>query len=296
MLLMATNPETSFLDDGIENYNRSETEDISKYEEIRDRSMRPSGRGRQNKNINLASPININSDISDVAPIVNPNGRYNRQMDREDEDESLLTDEKTLTCPTCKGTGTIYADDSSLVALIPVKDERLKPKRTKLKIAIAVCLTILICGVTIFFLFPRSPTLRLQSVVGYNSSFPTSGDAYILLKNHYVVDNKNFVYVDLTSISLSVSFQKLQVAGPNPIHKFETKSVDMRSSTDFDVYVNTTYKRDTSGMAVLKLLCMYGFLLLDISTQIESSFLFHTEMISSTKQTYFPCYYNGSTF
>lgn len=101
---MATNPETSFLDDGIEN-NRSETEDKSKYEEIKGR---PPGPGQRRGNINFASPVSINSDISDVAPMLTPNVAC-RHMNREGDDENLLTDEKTLTCPTCEGTGTIHA-------------------------------------------------------------------------------------------------------------------------------------------------------------------------------------------
>ena len=55
---------------------------------------------------------------------------------------------------------------------------------SKLKITIAIIATLLICGITTFFLFPRSPTLHLVSVTMHNASFPEMEleDAYILIK------------------------------------------------------------------------------------------------------------------
>lgn len=62
------------------------------------------------------------------------------------------------TCPTCKGKGKIAKDalrHDELIALIPVKDQRLKPKRTKLIIGLTVLVTAASLGLIIFFLFPR---------------------------------------------------------------------------------------------------------------------------------------------
>ena len=46
------------------------------------------------------------------------------------------------------------------------------------------------------------------------------------------MDNDNYVSVDLTSISLSVTYGKAQVAGPQPFYKFKTTTIDIRSSTN----------------------------------------------------------------
>lgn len=287
---MAKNPQMKCLLNGDNRINTPENDDI-KYKEIKDRNM-PLIPQRENGNINVGSPINC--DIQ-VAGGGNGDSTNNRHITSVLGDKNLLTDRDTVPCPTCRGAGTIHADDSSLVALIPVKDERLKPKRTKLKIAIAIILTLLICGVTLYFLFPRSPTIRLVSITQYNASIPDTGDAYILFKNHYAVKNENFVSVDLTSISLTVTHQKVQVAGPDPFYKFRTKTVDLRSSTNFDVYINTTFSSQNRDRHFLKYICMYGGILgFDISTELHASFLFHTETISVTDNTYVQCHYNGT--
>ena len=273
---MAKNPRVQSLFDDEDRIDIPET-DI-KYKEIEDRNMLSRA-----KNCNLASPINC--DIAHATRHAGP-----QENDLDDTDD-------TISCPTCRGTGTIHADDSSLVALIPVKDERLKPKRTKLKIIVAIFLTLLICGVTLFFLFPRTPALQLVSVTQHNASFPAQyfEYAYIIIKNRYAVKNRNFVSVDLTSISLNVEYDSVQVAGPDPVYKFQTKTVDIRSSTDFDVYIKTTYSQDMSEREDLKLLCKYNALLpFDVSTELQADFLFHTEKFSSNDKAYVRCHYNST--
>ena len=276
---MAKNPRVQSLFDDEDRIDIPDP-DI-KYKEIKDRNMLSRA-----KNCNLASPINC--DLAHETRHASPGSVLHQQNDFDDTDN-------TIPCPTCRGTGTIHADDSSLVALIPVKDERLRPKRTKLKIIVAIFLTLLICGVTLFFLFPRTPTLKLVSVTQHNASFPVSGYAYIIIKNRYAVKNRNFVSVDLTSISLTVEYGSVQVAGPDPVYEFQTKTVDIRSSTNFDVYIKTMYSQDMSEEEDLKFLCKYNALLeFDISTELQADFLFHTEKLSSNDQAYIRCHYNAT--
>ncbi|KAI6174876.1 hypothetical protein M3Y97_00970100 [Aphelenchoides bicaudatus] len=76
----------------------------------------------------------------------------------------------TVPCPSCSGSGFIPKElESTLVALIPLNDERLKPKRTWRYILLWVVLCFLIGGSVIFFLMPRTVTLssdvRVISVV-----------------------------------------------------------------------------------------------------------------------------------
>ena len=49
------------------------------------------------------------------------------------------------------------------------------------------------------------------------------------------MDNNNYVSVDLTSISLSVTYRKVQVAGPDPFYRFKSTTVDIRSSTNVSI-------------------------------------------------------------
>lgn len=77
------------------------------------------------------------------------------QSDFERHYEELMRG--SVSCPSCKGSGRIPKEmEGELVALIPMKDERLQPRRTKLYVAIAVCICAIIGGLALFFFLPRS--------------------------------------------------------------------------------------------------------------------------------------------
>jgi len=76
----------------------------------------------------------------------------------------------SVPCPSCNGSGFIPKElESTLVALIPLNDERLKPKRTWRLILIWVIICFLVGGSVIFVLMPRTVTLssdiRVISIV-----------------------------------------------------------------------------------------------------------------------------------
>ncbi|XP_040981551.1 transmembrane protein 106A isoform X2 [Aquila chrysaetos chrysaetos] len=80
-----------------------------------------------------------------------------------------------VNCPTCQGTGRIPREqEKQLVALIPYGDQRLKPRRTKLYVCVAVTICLLTTSLSIFFLFPRSVTVLPAglnaSSVGFNAT------------------------------------------------------------------------------------------------------------------------------
>uniref|UniRef100_A0A7N4PU84 Transmembrane protein 106A n=1 Tax=Sarcophilus harrisii TaxID=9305 RepID=A0A7N4PU84_SARHA len=84
-----------------------------------------------------------------------------------------------VTCPTCQGTGEIPSElEKQLVALIPYGDQRLKPRRTKLYVSLAVFTCLLMTSLIIFFLFPRS---ILVQPAGLSSSEVAFTDHSILL-------------------------------------------------------------------------------------------------------------------
>ncbi|KAG8512905.1 Transmembrane protein 106A [Galemys pyrenaicus] len=109
-----------------------------------------------------------------------------------------------VTCPTCQGTGEIPQElEKQLVALIPYGDQRLKPRRTKLSVFLAV----LICLVTTtflgFFLFPRSITLL---PAGLNSSTVAFDRAniYLNITSSLNVSNSNYYPITVTQLTLEV--------------------------------------------------------------------------------------------
>ncbi|XP_054047324.1 transmembrane protein 106B isoform X2 [Rissa tridactyla] len=68
-----------------------------------------------------------------------------------------FTGRDSVTCPTCQGTGRIpRGQENQLVALIPYSDQRLRPRRTKLYVTASVIVCLLLSGLAVFFLFPRS--------------------------------------------------------------------------------------------------------------------------------------------
>lgn len=52
----------------------------------------------------------------------------------------------------------------------------------KLKMAVAVFITLVVCGIIVYFLFPRTPTLELISASTNNVSLAKKQDPYIVLK------------------------------------------------------------------------------------------------------------------
>uniref|UniRef100_A0A914UX31 Transmembrane protein n=1 Tax=Plectus sambesii TaxID=2011161 RepID=A0A914UX31_9BILA len=63
----------------------------------------------------------------------------------------------SVPCPSCKGSGRIPKElERELVALIPVSDDRLKPRRTWLFVSLGIGICVLIALTAMFFLFPRS--------------------------------------------------------------------------------------------------------------------------------------------
>ncbi|KAM7081647.1 transmembrane protein 106A isoform 2-T5 [Ciconia maguari] len=113
-----------------------------------------------------------------------------RQLDAEDENTNYasindsaascvpcvgIAHRSYVNCPTCWGTGRIPREqERQLVALIPYGDQRLKPRRTKLYVCLAVTICLLTTSLSIFFLFPRSITVLPAglnaSSIGFNAT------------------------------------------------------------------------------------------------------------------------------
>ncbi|ETE56474.1 hypothetical protein L345_17815, partial [Ophiophagus hannah] len=58
----------------------------------------------------------------------------------------------------------IPGQENQLVALIPYSDQRLRPRRTKLYVTASVIGCLLLSGLAVFFLFPRSVDVQYVGV------------------------------------------------------------------------------------------------------------------------------------
>ncbi|KAH1174119.1 hypothetical protein KIL84_002263 [Mauremys mutica] len=111
-----------------------------------------------------------------------------------------------INCPTCQGTGRIPREqEKQLVALIPYGDQRLKPRRTKLYVSLAVTICLLMSSLIIFFLFPRSiavqPAGLNASSIAFNSTVPSIN---LNMTNVLNVTNNNFYPVTVTQLDIEV--------------------------------------------------------------------------------------------
>nr|XP_033774073.1 transmembrane protein 106A [Geotrypetes seraphini] len=109
-------------------------------------------------------------------------------------------------CPTCQGIGRIPKDrEKELVALIPYSDQRLKPRRTKLYVSLAVVICLLLSSLAIFFLFPRSIVVvhagLNSSVVTFAASLPSIN---LSTTNVLNISNRNFHEIDVTQLDVEV--------------------------------------------------------------------------------------------
>ncbi|XP_073350240.1 transmembrane protein 106A-like [Pagrus major] len=109
---------------------------------------------------------------------------------------------ETVDCPTCQGTGRIpRGQESKLVAVIPCTDQRLRPRHTKLYVAVSVGICLLVSSLVLFFLFPRSVLL---SPVAVKSSFVYfhEQDVQINITNVLNITNHNFAPVQAYNLTV----------------------------------------------------------------------------------------------
>eukprot|EP00045_Choanoeca_perplexa_P006010 m.50372 g.50372 ORF g.50372 m.50372 type:complete len:344 (-) comp13414_c0_seq1:113-1144(-) len=151
------------------------------------------------------------------------------------------------TCPTCKGKGKIQRDalnDNELVALIPLGDNRLKPRRTKTVIFLTVVLTALVLGFIIFFLYPRSVSVSVVSGSAANLTVACIGDNDLYLDHFNMsiywtlhVHNNNYMAVNIKKGNLVMKGLGSTVMG-NMSVAFDT--IPHRHSGDVLLVVNAS--------------------------------------------------------
>ncbi|GFO14136.1 transmembrane protein 106a, partial [Plakobranchus ocellatus] len=121
---------------------------------------------------------------------------------------------KNVRCPTCNGIGWVRKEEEGqLVALIPLNDQRLKPRRTVVYVLLAVALCLVTGGLCCFFLYPRD--VRLDSnrpllqppIVNF-----TDTAVVFRVTNYFNLTNDNFYPTPIKSMSVSAMMYKKQLA------------------------------------------------------------------------------------
>uniref|UniRef100_F7BZF0 Transmembrane protein 106B n=1 Tax=Callithrix jacchus TaxID=9483 RepID=F7BZF0_CALJA len=163
-----------------------------------------------------------------------------------------FTGRDSVTCPTCQGTGRIpRGQENQLVALIPYSDQRLRPRRTKLYVMASVFVCLLLSGLAVFFLFPRSIDVKYIGVKSAYVSYDVQKRTiYLNITNTLNITNNNYYSVEVENITAQVQFSKT-VIGKARLNNITTIGpLDMKqviiinqisSGREFLFTVTTTY-------------------------------------------------------
>lgn len=151
----------------------------------------------------------------------------------------------TRTCPTCNGTGKVNKDEQDkLVALIPLNDNRLKPKRIWLWILCTVIVCLLIASALIFILAPRNIYIqnKLIDLHPYNISLQKDFDnrtigLNIFFEETYEVTNNNYYEVHMSNLTLELN-RISRLTAPKISY---TKNLPLKPRSSTEVVVKVSY-------------------------------------------------------
>jgi hypothetical protein len=156
----------------------------------------------------------------------------------------------TVPCPSCRGLGRIPKEqESQLVALIPLNDSRLKPRRTLLYVFIAIILCALVGGMLMFFLLPRSVDLAsdMNKIIPINSYVNMSEEYVSLtLRTHYNISNRN--YFEITVVQMQVTTMWDTKVMQDVTNNTQVR-IPMRQQISYSVDLNVTFSGDEGYIA-----------------------------------------------
>uniref|UniRef100_A0A8C2BGC3 Transmembrane protein 106B n=1 Tax=Cyprinus carpio TaxID=7962 RepID=A0A8C2BGC3_CYPCA len=207
-----------------------------------------------------------------------------------------FTGRDSITCPTCQGTGRIPRDqENQLVALIPYSDQRLKPRRTTLYVSLSVVLCLLLSGLAVFFLFPRTIDV---SYVGVKSAYVTYNRdqhiIYINITNTLNITNNNYYPVRVANITAQVQFYKTVIGKSVISNVTSITPLDMRQ-VDYTVPTiianEMNYIFDYCTMPSIK---VHNIVVM-MQTTVTVMYFGHAEQVSQEKYLYVDCGSNTTT-
>ncbi|XP_048755671.2 transmembrane protein 106B-like [Ostrea edulis] len=154
-------------------------------------------------------------------------------------------------CPTCRGNGSIPKEqENELVALIPVRDDRLKPRRTCLYVSVAIAVCLVTAGLLIFFMFPRDVKLssNMKLLLPHNLTIDRENMfVSFFIVNPFNVTNSNYFAVKMLDATMSVVFSEKVL---NTSKVSVQKNVDVRSQTSFSIPIGIEFNKK-NGLAEL---------------------------------------------
>ncbi|XP_075579031.1 transmembrane protein 106A isoform X2 [Pelecanus crispus] len=231
-----------------------------------------------------------------------------KQLDAEDEiaNYASINDSATssvscmgiarrgyVSCPTCQGTGRIPREqEKQLVALIPYGDQRLKPRRTKLYVCLAVTICLLTTSLSIFFLFPRSITVLPAGLNASSIGFDaTTTSIYLNVTNMLNITNSNFYLVSVAQLDVEVLHQSL-VVGKTTMKTLLNMS-PLQSSQIYYMVASRIMDDNTYNICTWTKVKVHN-VLLHIQGTLTCTYLSHSEQLAFEDYQYVDCRGNAT--
>ncbi|KAG7457517.1 hypothetical protein MATL_G00228020 [Megalops atlanticus] len=201
-----------------------------------------------------------------------------------------FTGRDSVTCPTCQGTGRIpRGQENQLVALIPYSDQRLRPRRTKLYVTASVSVCLLLSGLAVFFLFPRSIDV---SYVGVKSVFVNYDQGkrivYLNVTNTLNITNNNYYSVEVANITAQVQFSKTVIGKSRVSNVTTIRPLDMQQ---IDYMVPTVIADEMSYMydyCTLQTIKVHNIVVM-MQVTVTTAYFGHAEQVSQEMYQYVDC-------
>nr|XP_048304929.1 transmembrane protein 106B [Myodes glareolus] len=226
------------------------------------------------------------------------NGLVNNEVHNEDGrngDVSQFpyvefTGRDSVTCPTCQGTGRIpRGQENQLVALIPYSDQRLQPRRTKLYVMASVSVCLLLSGLAVFFLFPRSIDVKYIGVKSAYVSYDfQKRTIYLNITNTLNITNNNYYSVEVENITAQVQFSKTVIGKARLNNITNIGPLDMKQ---IDYTVPTVIAEEMSYMydfCTLVSIKVHNIVLM-MQVTVTTTYFGHSEQISQERYQYVDC-------
>ncbi|XP_043537951.1 transmembrane protein 106C-like isoform X1 [Chiloscyllium plagiosum] len=208
-----------------------------------------------------------------------------------------FTGKDSVTCPTCQGTGRIPKGlVNELVALIPYSDQRLQPQRTKLYVFISIFVCLLISGLVVFFLFPRSVVVTDDGIRVVLVKFDNNNSrVFIDMTSTLNISNSNFYTVSVDSLTCQVQYMKTvigtkQLSNVSVIPPLSEKQVNYTVRMEFSG--SLTYVYTFCTMPSIKVHNIVVFM----QTTVKSSYLGHPSQNSLEAYRYLDCGSNSTVY
>lgn len=254
-----------------------------------------------NSTVNMENPsLNENEeDKEDInEPLISQCGGSSSSRTDEGHKYEEFAQKLKVTCPTCQGKGKLNQSQAdSMVALIPVGDKRLRPRRTKLYLGIIIILALIAIFLIAFFLLPRTISIKIIDINTKKIFIPQEDDdstPYIDVAITYSISNENFFDASISDVMTDISWNKYVLNTTTELKNIKVSGRKTINSTRLSRQIFTG--KDVQKH--VKTVCGTGWkwdLFEKFVTTASVSYMSRTEQLSSTFYGY-TCCHNITSF